>query len=346
MIHSISLRNFRNFGNQEILFHPQLTCISWDNGSGKSSILESLVLLSWNSLFKVKIENYLKLGQKTFFLETIFGEQTLAFSYDKEKNKKQFLINKKKVSKNAFLKESPVFCSFTPETMNMFLLAPSKRRSYLDHILSSSFMNYELIFKHYEKVLKNRNALLKSIHEWKAGESELDFRDKNFIDSALEVYRYRYILVQFLKKQSPELGRFIWTKHPQVKFLYKSKLSFEKPKEELQKYISQNRQRDIIIQKTYIWPHLDDFDILIDDISISDFASRGETKSVLVGLKILEAKFIERNRNKKPIFLIDDLSSELDWEHTKILLHALNDYQRIITNIKAIPSIDCMHTYL
>ena len=87
------------------------------------------------------------------------------------------------------------------------------------------------------------------------------------------------------------------------------------------------------MKKTHIWPHIDDFDIIIDNISLTKFASRWETKSIIIWLKLLEVSFIEKLTWKKPILLIDDLLSEIDEIHKNLLLENIDWNQVVIASI-------------
>ena len=119
----------------------------------------------------------------------------------------------------------------------------------------------------------------------------------------------------------------------EVKFEYLSKVSENTVWEDIKNYLTKNLDRDIILWKTSIWPHIDDFDIKLDQVSLAKFASRWEIKSVIIYLKLLEWIFIEKKTWKKPILIIDDLLSELDDNHKNILLSKIVYYQSFISNI-------------
>ena len=112
-----------------------------------------------------------------------------------------------------------------------------------------------------------------------------------------------------------------------------SKISENSVWEYIKNYLTKYLDRDIILWKTSIWPHIDDFDIKLDWVSLSKFASRWEIKSVIIYLKLLEWIFIEKKTWRKPILIIDDLLSELDDNHKNILLSKIVYYQSFISNI-------------
>ena len=345
MLESVKIRNFKNFSEKSFTFSPHITIIYWDNGKGKSSILDAISYL-WNIHWKKSAETLVKNTESSFFLELKDSHHEMKSGFDKTTKKKNFMLDNKKFSAKKFFEQSAKFCYFEPSLMNLFLLWPSTRRDYINTTISNSFPWYESILKHYNKILKSRNAVLWAVYDWKAQESEIDYWDECFCNAATEVYRYRYLFASFFKSQWQLLQNSVWEKYTSISFEYISKVDFKNPKDTLKNYLIDNRKRDIIIQKTHIGPHRDDFDIYIENISIEKFASRGEIKCLILGLKYIEAKFIEKYRDTKAVFLIDDFSSELDSNHANNILSMLSDYQLILTNIHKIEQKDTTTTYI
>lgn len=335
MIQSLQIRNFKNFTTQSFEFSPHITLVYGDNGKWKSSLLDALSYLG-NIQSKTKAEILVHKWESSFFLHAVWDEWDIKSSYDATEKKKAFLRNNKKTSQKKFFEASSKFCYFDPELMNLFVLGPSQRRDYINGVISNCFPGYQAILKHYNKILKSRNAVLKAISEGNAQEKEIDYWDESFSEAATEVYRYRFLFVDFFTTDNTSLQKCVWEKYADIKLQYISKIDFTNPKITIKKYLEENRQRDIIIQKTHIWPHRDDFTILVEWSPIQEFASRGEIKSIILGLKYIEAQFIEKHRQEKAIFLIDDFSSELDESHQKNILEVLSEYQIILTNIHKI----------
>lgn len=115
-------------------------------------------------------------------------------------------------------------------------------------------------------------------------------------------------------------------------FKYITKIDFEDIESGMLKYLQQNRERDIITGHTYIGPHLDDFHCTIShDIPSNTYLSRGENKTILIGLKFILIEFIEKSSKKETILLLDDLFSELDSEHIAFILSSIGNRQLFIT---------------
>ncbi len=334
MIKKLKLKNFRNFENSEFLFWKQKNFIIWENWKGKTNILEALSLLSSQSLNNINFNDLVGFFSDTFFIEAEkYNWDIISISYNKTDWKKIYNFNKKKTLKSKIKSKINKTVIFTPITMNMMYLSPSLRRDFLDQILLNTFDLYSKVLKEYKNILKSRNKTLKAINEWKININELDFWDKKFIYICEIVYNYRLWLKKFFEENIFEIKKFFGNKIEKVEFIYKTKIK-NNIKEDIKNYLIQNRQRDIILSKTNIWPHIDDFDILIDWKSIINFASRWETKSSIIELKFLEINFIEMHTKQKPILLIDDLLSEIDENHKNMILNELKWYQIFITSIR------------
>lgn len=334
MIKSLKLVNFRNFSEKYIDNFELKNFIVWENWRWKTNILEALSILCDNSILKLWLDDLVKIWEEYFFIE-IFDELKgkIGFYYSKVDKKKNFLINNKKVTKKIFLENISRAVIFSPIFMNLFYLSPSLRRDFLDEALKSSYFDYEDLFKNYKKILKSRNMFLKAIYDWKAEKKDIKFWDEKFISIVEEIYNYRFKFVSFLADSIKNIKDYFSFWISDISFEYISKVSKNRVSEDIKEYLEKNIDRDIILWKTAIWPHIDDFDIKIDNISLSRFWSRWEVKSVIIYLKLLEGIFIEKKTWKKPILIIDDLLSELDNNHKNILLEKIIYYQSFISNI-------------
>jgi DNA replication and repair protein RecF len=168
---------------------------------------------------------------------------------------------------------------------------------------------------------------------WKCNKNDIKFWNEKFVEEATNIYRYRFKIVNFLKISIENTKEFFSWKIENIEFIYNTKVSEENTSQNLRDYLDKNIDRDIVLWRTPIWPHVDDFDILVDWLQLSHFASRWETKSVILWLKLLEWIFIEKMTWKKPILLIDDLLSELDTNHKDMLLKKIEYYQTFISSI-------------
>ncbi len=334
MIKEIRLINFRNFDQKKLDSLNKQNFIIWENGKWKTNILESISLLSNNSITWLSFDELVKKWENYFFIEyTKENWNKISISYSKENKKKQFMLNNNKITKKKFKQITNKCVIFSPIIMNMMYLSPSLRRDFLDDVLKSSFEEYEKIMINYKKIIKHRNKTLKSILEWKCEKNEIKIWNEKFIEEAWKMYKYRYKIINFLKSTIETTKEFFSWKINKIELIYNSKIKEENIYDDLKNYLEKNIDRDIILWRTPIWPHVDDFEILVDWIKLTHFASRWETKSIILWLKLIEWIFIEKMTEKKPILLIDDLLSELDDNHKNMLLKKIEYYQTFISSI-------------
>lgn len=337
MFKSLKLKNFRNFENKEFFFAENKNFILWNNWVWKTNILEAISLIYQRNILNKEISNLIKDKEIFSYIEIEKDNwDRFGISLDKESNSKKLLINWKKTTKKKFNELLEKVIIFKPLDMNMMYLSPSYRRDFLDDILSNSFDWYDKINKDYKNIVKNRNKLLKNIKEWKCEKKEILFWDKALINKSKEIYDYRIRLNSYFVSKIIILKELLWLKIDNLHFNYITKVDLNNIETSIENYLTKNLDRDIIIWNTHIWPHIDDFQIILDWFPLINFASRGETKSVILWLKIIESQFIEENTNKETIFLIDDLFSELDENHEILLLNEISNKQVIITSIKNI----------
>ncbi|MDP2090295.1 MAG: DNA replication and repair protein RecF [Candidatus Gracilibacteria bacterium] len=334
MITELRLINFRNFEELKLVGLEKKNFLVGENGKGKTNILECISLLSNNSITGLSFDELVKRGEDYFFIEYLSDDgNKISFSYTKEKKLKQFMLNNKKISKKKFNQITNKCVIFSPIIMNMMYLSPNLRRSFLDDLLKSSFEDYEKLLTSYKKIIKHRNKTLKNIGEGKSSKQEINFWNEKFIIEATRIYKYRFKIINFLKSTIDSTKEFFSGKIESIELKYNTKVTEDNVSKDIKEYLEKNIDRDIIMGRTPIGPHVDDFEILVDGIHLSHFASRGETKSMILWLKLLEGIFIEKMTSKKPILLIDDLLSELDNNHKDMLVKKIEYYQTFISSI-------------
>lgn len=335
MIKSLKLINFRNFSDKKIENFQEKNFIIWENWKWKTNILEAISLLTNNSILNLSFDDLIKVGEEYFFIEFEDCEKwKFWFYYSKKDKKKNYLLNNKKITKNKFLENTYPSVIFSPITMNMMYLSPSLRRTFFDDTLKNSFWEYENLLKNYKKILKNRNDVLKAIFSWKVEKNEIFFWNEKFLEISEKIYIYRFSFVKFLSKSIKNIKNYFSYPFEDISFNYITKVSEKNIYNDIKNYLEKNFERDIILWKTHIWPHLDDFEIILDNVSVDKICSRWEVKSVIIYIKLLEGIFIEKKTWKKPVLIIDDLLSELDENHKNILLNKIDYYQSFISNIK------------
>lgn len=335
-LQALKLRYFRNFEEIQLNFKPGKNIIIGKNGVWKTNILEALALpqthlSEWNPQYLVKK------WHNTSSIEFCFEDIHLLYTYSLSENKKRYFLEKKASSLKNIRSKYPHIISFHPQMMDLLYGSPSWRRDFLDSTLSQTYPEYEKVLSHYKKIITARNKILIRIWEWKSHSSELHFWDNQYITSLNCVYAYRDKLIYYLISHSASLKKYFFWKIENIKFQLLSKTPHTNREEYVRSYIEENRNKEIYQRKTLRWPHLDDFEILVDNTSLVHFASRWEVKTILLALKFLCWDFIMKYSEKQDIlFLIDDIFSELDTEHMKSIYDYIWERQCIISSIKDI----------
>jgi DNA replication and repair protein RecF len=336
VIRTITFKNFRNLRERTFDF-TQSNLILWENGQWKTNLLEGISIFS-NPLLDIPLNTIVSEWSDFFYVSvTLDCGKELSVYYDRISRKKTFQLNKKNLSQKKIAQFYPRIIGFHPLSMNILYLGPHERRNFLDEIISNADIHYKSQLSVYKKVLLSRNKILKNIAEGKSLEGELDFWDQKFIQFAVIIYEKRENLRRFFEKNIHTLIRSLWWKVWELSFVPLVKIDRTSVQDSIQYYLRKNRSRDIMIKKTHIGPHIDDFEIRLDgEKNLTSFASRWEVKSILLGLKFLCVAYIEEKIETKPVFVIDDLLSELDKTHRDLLLQRFHGYQMFLSSIEDI----------
>jgi len=329
----LRLINFRNFLTKRIEFSPKLTVIIGPNGSGKSNILEAIGLLSAIKSTRVQTDyDLVKFGKTEAKIEGKiegFEPKTLTINFqviDELYVKKAYFIDsvkKRLIDLSDFLS----LVVFGPSDLDLVTGSPSIRRHHLDSELASIDRNYWRAISSYNKVIVRRNRVLQRISEGISKPAELDFWDERLLAHAKYISYKRQEFFEFLNFVEPTFAK---TSSQTAKWL--GDLSWVlKPSLVNEEKLSRNRGRDIAAGVTLSGPHRDDFQFVYRSKNLEFFGSRGEQRMAVLALKLAELEFYNVKCQTRPILALDDIFSELDWEHRKAVLSIVEKQQTIIT---------------
>ena len=331
IIKSLELENFRNYSELSIHFDSGTNILYGDNAQGKTNILESIFLSATTKSHKgSKDKDIINFHAEEAHIRTYVVKDGLENRVDMHlrKNKsKGIAINGQKIKKAADLLGLLNVVFFSPEDLSIIKNGPSERRRFVDMELCQldSFYLYNL--NNYNKIVNQRNKLLKdlSFHP--------NLRDTLFIwDSQLVSYGSKIIerRAAFVK----QLNEIIYDIHvrlsggkEELRIIYEPDVLFE----ELENGLKNSQEKDIRLKQTTVGPHRDDFSFMIGDIDIRKFGSQGQQRTAALSLKLSEIELVKKLTKDTPLLLLDDVLSELDSSRQNYLLNSIGDIQTIIT---------------
>jgi DNA replication and repair protein RecF len=317
MINKIRIQNFRNLPDKVFEFSPKVTVIVGPNASGKTNLLESIYLVSTGKSFKANLETDLIMKNKSFarVKGLIDDNQKLEIILSYESHKK-LLVNgvpKRLIDFSGNLK----VVLFGPWDMDLVTDSPSIRRKFLDAVLSQVDREYRRAIISYEKGLRLRNKLLFRIREENLSRSQLLFWNQLLIKNGDYISNSRQDFINFVNS-----NKSLMTNNYQLTY-DKSVISVGR--------LDQYANEEIASATTLVGPHRDDFVFQESERNLANFGSRGEQRMSVLWLKLAELEFIENKTKIKPTLLLDDIFSELDEKHRKIVFDISHYQQTIIT---------------
>lgn len=322
----LNLTNFRNYSHLDLKFDFRPTILVGNNGVGKSNFLEAIYLLSTTKSLRVETEDELIKADADFVKIrglVVNGSQTellviINSPTKEEKSKKRLLVNGISRRTVDFIGNLPATI-FYPQDINMVTGSPSLRRWHIDLSLAQIDAAYKKSLTLYEQFLIARNRVLKRIKEGKGRLDEIDFWTRGLVENGKIIADKRKAFFDFIEQLPKLLGDFSFEYHP-------SELSVEK--------LQETNSREVVAAATLIGPHRDDFILITSNNNLAHFGSRGEQRMGTLAFKLSQFEYMTRSLGKRPILLLDDVFSELDEEHRKLVGEIVLKQQTIISTVE------------
>jgi DNA replication and repair protein RecF len=322
----LTLTNFKNYASQSLEFSPRLNCLAGNNGMGKTNLLDAIYYLCMTkSHFNLPDTAIIRHNEGFLRLEGHFLRQE-----KKEKIVAKIQARKlKELERNGVAYEKlsehigllPVVF-IGPDDNALITEGSEDRRRFLDNTLcqvDQQYMN-ELIL--YNKVLQQRNALLKSLADNPSADSSLlDVYDDQLIDPAIYIVEQRVTFLQRFSAIFQSMHHYITQRQEEVSLVYQSQLL----ENDLGSLLAQNRQRDLYLQRTSAGIHKDDLVFNLGEHALKKFGSQGQLKSFLLALKLAQYEMLRQHKGLHPILLLDDLFDKLDEQRVTHLLKLLSE---------------------
>lgn len=339
-IEEINITNFRNWDKVRFLFTPSLNFIIGENGSGKTSILESIYYLSLGSSYRTNYDRELiKKDQNFSLIEARIQSRgrrlvlEVALFPEEQKKIKINGIPKKRIRE---LIGNIRTTMFSPEDLKITKESPERRRDFIDSILSQ--INSEFYYQkiRYQKILRHRNMLLKSFSYGRRNEENLRTWDKNLIICGSYLILERIKMIKSLERYVRPYHSEITNQQEELSLYYLSKCVVDEETDisqienEFEHQLGLERANEEEKGQTLVGPHRDDIGIFISDIDVRKFGSQGQQRTASISLRLGQKDLITDLTGDKPILLLDDVMSELDESRRNALLGCLNEGEQII----------------
>lgn len=331
IIKSLELSNFRNYEFLNIEFDKGTNILFGDNAQGKTNILEAIYLCATTKSHKSsKDRDIVKFDAQESHIRAYLQkkEDEIRLDMHLRRNKsKGIAIDGSRIKKAADLLGIMNVVFFSPEDLSIIKNGPAERRHFVDMELCQLDSYYLHNLNHYNKIVNQRNRLLKDIYLNPSLRDTLNVWDLQMVSFGNRIIERRIEFVQQLNEIISGIHDKLSGGREKIKIVYEPDVTEESFEETLHR----NQERDIRMKMSSAGPHRDDFSFLAGDIDIRKFGSQGQQRTAALSLKLSEIELVKKMTNDTPVLLLDDVLSELDSNRQNYLLNSIGDIQTIIT---------------
>ena len=330
-IRSIELKNFRNYENLEISFDEGNNILFGDNAQGKTNILEAAYMSGTTKSHKgSRDREMIRFGEEEAHLKTVVVRGGREYQIDmhlKKNRAKGIAIDKIQIKKASELFGILNIVFFSPEDLNIIKNGPVERRRFLDSELCQLDRIYLADLTNYNKILAQRNKLLKDMIYRPSLSDTLPVWDMQLIETGKKIIRRRKQFVDELREIVSDIHYRISGGKEELFLKYEPNIDDIFFEDEL----SRAKEKDKKLCQTSVGPHRDDLLFSIGDVDIRKYGSQGQQRTSALSLKLSEIELVRKSISDTPVLLLDDVLSELDSSRQNYLLNNISDTQTIIT---------------
>lgn len=331
IIKSIELSNFRNYESLDLDFDYGTNILYGNNAQGKTNILEAVSVSGTTRSHKgSKDKEMIRFGEEEAHIKTVVNKKDMDYQIDvhMKKNKtKGIAVNKVPLKKASELFGILNIVFFSPEDLNIIKNGPSERRRFLDSELCQLDKIYLSDLAKYNKILNQRNKLLKDMVFRPDLKETLPIWDAQLIDYGKRIIKRRKSFVDELNEIVFDIHKQISGEKEELVLKYEPNIDDAFFHDEL----NRAKERDMRFCQTSVGPHRDDMQFSVFDVDIRKYGSQGQQRTSALSLKLAEIELVKKNINETPVLLLDDVLSELDSSRQNYLLNSIHDIQTIIT---------------
>lgn len=334
MFSRIRLQQFRSYNERDVELSPTVTVISGPNGSGKTNLLEALYVTSKGTSFRGADGELLQFAQPWWRIDAVLADETkrsVSFDGEKQSGRKQFVIDDVKRQRLSYAQKLPVVL-FEPNDLRLLDGSPARRRLFIDTLIAQSEPLYAPLLSKYDRALRQRNNLLKTPH---TTPDELFVWDVSLSEYGAKIISYRRHYIALLQCYISERYQAIARNDDVIYVNYPFHENDDNVQQAMISALHANHGRDKILGYTTVGPHRHDVQFYMNNKEVSSVASRGEVRSIVLALKLIEVEMLRERRDMAPLLLLDDVFSELDKERRAALIALGANTQTVITTTDA-----------
>ena len=341
----VNVKDFRNIESEEISFCDGVNVISGENAQGKTNLLEAIYYISVGKSFRAtQNAEIIRFGANRSVVDLSFNDgvrdQNIKMTIFKEK-KRQAEKNGVRIDKLSDIVGCFRTVLFCPEHLSLVKDGPALRRNYLDIAISRTRPMYLYSLQKYNYILRQRNQLIKSaLSDRKTFDDTVDLWSVQLAHEAAVISKFR---AEFIKKVDGHVKNCFYDMSnqkelPEISYLGSSKLEPEDyydlnlSEEKYIELLSANHDREIYAGTTLYGAHKDDMNVLLNGKPARFFASQGQQRSISIALKLAEGEICHSEFGDYPVFLFDDVLSELDGKRRDYLINRIKNKQVIMTS--------------
>ena len=331
IIKSLELKNFRNYENLQLDFDSGTNIFYGDNAQGKTNILEAIYLIATTKSHKgSKDSDIIQFHHDEAHIRSYLYKEEVTRQVDMHLRKsktKGIAIDSQRIKKAAELLGLLNVVFFSPEDLSIIKNGPAERRRFIDMELCQldSFYLYNL--NHYNKIVNNRNKLLKDLYMNPGLKETLSIWDSQLLSYGSKIIERRSLFIEQLNQIMLDIHSKLSGGKEKIEIVYEKNVEID----DLEEKLRLNQDRDIILKQTTVGPHRDDISFIVNGIDIRKFGSQGQQRTAALSLKLSEIELVKKSIKDTPVLLLDDVLSELDSNRQNYLLNSIGNIQTIIT---------------
>ncbi len=330
-IESLALKNFRNYESLDIRFSDKLNILYGDNAQGKTNILEAVYLSATTKSHRnSKDKDIIRFGFDDSHIRVDLKKRDVGHRIDMHLRKNQakgVAIDGIPIKRSTELFGLINIIMFSPEDLSVVKNGPGERRRFMDIEICQLSRIYYSNLQRYNKILDQRNSLLKQIYYNPDMKSTLDVWDDQLIEAGMSVINERQNFINMINEIISGIHKKITYDKEEIIVKYEPNVEADR----FEKVLKDKRQMDLKNTITMTGPHRDDFGIFINGNDVRIYGSQGQQRTAALSLKLAEIELVKKIINDNPVLLLDDVMSELDSRRRDCLLESIGDIQTIIT---------------